>query len=102
LLAVFFAFLGARESRAERIALGYFGIRGIGTLFYLFYAVSHGFKEDALVAPMISLAVLISIGFYGLTGAAAMRRLERRGFSCRDDESFDGHMKCQSGQPRIF
>lgn len=30
---------------------------------------------------MITLAVLISIGVYGLTGAAAMRMLDRKHFS---------------------
>jgi NhaP-type Na+/H+ or K+/H+ antiporter len=80
-LATFFAFWGAPESWRERTALGYFGIRGIGTLYYLFYTMSRGSAEDTRLAPMITLAVLISIGVYGLTGVAGMRMLDRKHFS---------------------
>jgi NhaP-type Na+/H+ or K+/H+ antiporter len=76
-LAVFIGFLGSEETRNERVALGYFGIRGIGTLFYLFYALSHGAAEYAFLAPVIALVVLISITVYGLTGSGVMNKLEK-------------------------
>ncbi len=76
-IAVFVAFLGSGASRAERLTLGYFGIRGIGTLFYFFYALSHGAKDVALLSPIIALSVLISIAVYGLTGGAVMSWLEK-------------------------
>jgi sodium/hydrogen antiporter len=76
-IAVYIGFLGSCTTSAERVALGYFGIRGVGTLFYLFYSLAHGATDGAVVAPLVSLLVLISIAVFGVTGAAVMARLEK-------------------------
>ena len=39
-LATFAAFLGAATARPERLAIGYFGVRGLGSLFYAAYAAN--------------------------------------------------------------
>jgi NhaP-type Na+/H+ and K+/H+ antiporter len=40
-LAVLLGLLGARASRVQRGLISWFGIRGIGSLYYLMYAITH-------------------------------------------------------------
>ncbi len=75
-LAVFVGFIRSRQTLPERVATGYFGIRGLGTLFYLFYARGNGASKETLNSVII-LTVLISIVVYGVSGDAVMSALDR-------------------------
>ncbi len=50
---------------AQRMILGWFGIRGIGSIYYLWYALRHGLPSAAaselanLVLPVVALSVLL-------------------------------------------
>ena len=57
--------LGSRTSRAQRSLTAWFGIRGIGSVYYLAYAVEHGLPADlslrlaALVFTTIAASALV-------------------------------------------
>ncbi len=63
----------------ERAAVAFFGIRGLGSFYYLAYALNEARFEgpDALWA-VLALTVLLSIGLHGVTVTPAMRWLDSR------------------------
>jgi len=61
--------------------IGWFGIRGIGSLYYLSYAIVHGLRGDA-ASRLVSITlwiVVISIVIHGVSVTPIMRRYTRRG-----------------------
>ena len=72
------ALLPLRGSLLERASMGAFGIRGLGTLFYLAYAATEGTFEGLEAIWRISiLAILLSIFVHGTLAPLAMGRIER-------------------------
>lgn len=68
-VAVLAGLLGCRADGKERALISWFGIRGIGSLYYLTYAVNHGLSP-ALSRELISIAltaVAVSIVIHGIT-----------------------------------
>jgi NhaP-type Na+/H+ or K+/H+ antiporter len=66
-------------SRHESLLVAWFGIRGVGSLYYLFYAVHHG-VDDALAEQLVGLVlpiVALSICIHGATAGPLMARYER-------------------------
>ena len=63
----------------ERLAISFFGIRGIGSLYYLAYALSKGdFDAEAQQFwAFVGLVVAMSIVVHGATTAPLMNRLDR-------------------------
>ncbi|WP_445155495.1 cation:proton antiporter [Arthrobacter sp. Hor0625] len=63
----------------ERIAIAFFGIRGIGSLYYLAFALGHGnFGAQAQeLWAFVALVVAMSIVLHGATTAPVMNRLDR-------------------------
>jgi NhaP-type Na+/H+ or K+/H+ antiporter len=56
-----------------------FGVRGVGTLFYLTYALSAGqFTQPATLWRVVGLVVIASIVLHGIGATPAMRLLDRR------------------------
>ena len=51
LLSVWIAMLGSRVPLRRRLLIGWIGIRGIGTLNYLAYALTHGLDEHQSMLP---------------------------------------------------
>ena len=71
---------GTPTDTGQRWLMGWFGIRGIGSLYYLSYAQSHGVSSDTaeeLAALTIS-TVAISIVLHGVTARPILARYERR------------------------
>jgi NhaP-type Na+/H+ or K+/H+ antiporter len=60
---------GSRTSRVQWRLIGWFGIRGIGSLYYLFYVLHHGLHPDlAYRLTALTLAVVaVSIIVHGLS-----------------------------------
>jgi NhaP-type Na+/H+ or K+/H+ antiporter len=59
--------------------VGWFGVRGIGSLYYLMYAIQHGLPED-LALELIQLtliAVALSILVHGISVKPLMSRFLR-------------------------
>ncbi len=68
-----------RTSWPIRGMVGWFGVRGIGSLYYLMYAIQHGLPED-LALELIQLtliAVSLSILFHGTSVKPLMSRFWR-------------------------
>lgn len=64
-LSVWLGLIGAPVSRDQRILISWFGIRGIGSIYYLMYAINHGLKGGlaeeivALTLTMVAVSVVI-------------------------------------------
>jgi NhaP-type Na+/H+ or K+/H+ antiporter len=59
--------------------VGWFGVRGIGSLYYLMYAIQHGLPED-LALDLVGLtliAVTLSILVHGISVKPMMSRFLR-------------------------
>ncbi|WP_107765981.1 cation:proton antiporter [Nocardioides terrigena] len=67
--------------RGERMAVAFFGVRGVGSLFYLAYATSHEHVPDEpWLWSTVAFTVIVSVLLHGVTATPAMARLdERRG-----------------------
>jgi NhaP-type Na+/H+ or K+/H+ antiporter len=63
----------------ERIAISFFGIRGIGSLYFLAYALGKGqFGDQAdYLWAIVGLVVAASVVLHGATTAPVMQRLDR-------------------------
>lgn len=73
--AVFLGTLGAQLPRREEALIGWFGIRGIGSVFYLMYALRSG-VEAPLAQDLLSITlatVVASILGHGLSARPLMR-----------------------------
>ncbi len=73
--------LGWSGDRGEKLTLSFFGIRGVGSIYYLAYGINHMPVGDAAhLWAIVGLIVLFSILLHGLTVTPIMRSLdERRG-----------------------
>jgi NhaP-type Na+/H+ or K+/H+ antiporter len=76
----FLALVRAPLTPVQRGLIGWFGIRGIGSLYYLSYAFSHGLGGAAAreLADLTLTAVAISIILHGVSAQPAMQWYERR------------------------
>lgn len=84
-LAVYLGLLGTPVKGAQRRLMGWFGIRGIGSLYYLLYAISHDI-ETALAQRLLSLTlavVIASVIAHGISVTPLMKRYEARKTSRR-------------------
>jgi len=65
--------------RGQCLTVGWFGIRGIGSLYYLSYAVTHGLLPDEteVIISLVISVVALSILIHGLSTQPLLRRYER-------------------------
>lgn len=89
-LAGWIGLIGAPHSRRERALVAFFGIRGIGSFYYLAYGLNHGdfHRWDRLWA-ITGFVVLCSILVHGVTATPLMARIDawRRRERLREDEA---------------
>lgn len=78
--AVAAGLLGTPVNSTQRRLMGWFGIRGIGSLYYLLYAISHKIEPDLAERLLsITLAVVVaSVVAHGISVTPLMKRYERR------------------------
>lgn len=70
--------VGSGLPRRERAAIAIFGVRGIGSFYYLAFAFNHGaFEREESLWAVVSLVVLLSVLLHGLSAKPAMRWLDR-------------------------
>ena len=70
---------GRREAADEKAVIAFFGIRGLGSVYYLAYALGQApFEAPDLLWSAMGLIVLISIVLHGVTVTPVMRYLDRR------------------------
>lgn len=75
--AVWIGLAGARVRPIQRHLIAWFGIRGIGSLYYLAYALNHGLgarPEAELVTGLTLGVVVVSIVVHGLSSTPLLRR----------------------------
>ena len=78
-LVAWISLIGRKEPATERAIIAFFGIRGIGSVYYLAYALGRAPMEDAdLLWTAASLVILISIGLHGMTVTPVMHIVDRR------------------------
>jgi NhaP-type Na+/H+ or K+/H+ antiporter len=78
-LSVALGLAGSAASGNQRLLIGWFGIRGIGSLYYLMYAINHGLPSgiaDQLTALTLSV-VVASIVVHGVSVTPLMAMYER-------------------------
>jgi NhaP-type Na+/H+ or K+/H+ antiporter len=66
--------------RGERILISWFGIRGVGSIYYLMYAINHGLSEP-LAKELIAITlttVAASIVLHGISVTPLMSRYARQ------------------------
>ncbi|WP_262923027.1 cation:proton antiporter domain-containing protein [Hymenobacter cellulosilyticus] len=72
----------ARSSRvtlAERVIISFFGIRGIGSIFYLAFALTKAdFPEARQLWSILGFTMLVSISLHGILATPVMNWLDRR------------------------
>ncbi len=79
-LSVWLGLLGTRTTRTQRRLIAWFGIRGIGSIYYLMYSIEHHLdKETAERLTAITLTVVaVSIIVHGISVTPLMKRYEER------------------------
>ena len=78
-LSVALGLAGSSVSANQRLLIGWFGIRGIGSLYYLMYAINHGLPAglaDKLTSLTLSV-VVASIVVHGISVTPLMSMYER-------------------------
>ena len=80
-LAVWIGLLGARRVEpVQRLLISWFGIRGIGSVYYLMYAENHGLP-DGVARPILSLVlttIAVSVVVHGTSVTPLMAWYRRR------------------------
>ena len=78
--AVLIGLVGTRVDRSQRRLMAWFGIRGIGSVYYLMYAISHGLDEPTAQHLLsVTVAVVVaSVVAHGISVTPLMHRYERR------------------------
>jgi NhaP-type Na+/H+ or K+/H+ antiporter len=75
-LTSWFSLAGAGVPAAERSVISFYGIRGLGSVYYLAYAVQKGeFEQTELLWSTLAFIILISILLHGATVTPVMARL---------------------------
>ncbi|RYE57896.1 MAG: sodium:proton antiporter [Rhizobiaceae bacterium] len=70
--------LGYRADRVEKLTIAFFGIRGVGSIYYLAYGLNHiDVSNPDRLWGIVGLVVLFSILLHGLTVTPIMRSLDR-------------------------
>ncbi|HRF12411.1 MAG TPA: cation:proton antiporter [Candidatus Accumulibacter phosphatis] len=79
-LSVWLGLLGAAVSRDQRLLISWFGIRGIGSIYYLMFALNHGLSgpvvDQAITLTLTTVAV--SIVIHGISVTPLMNLYTRR------------------------
>lgn len=69
---------GLKAPLSEKLTMAFFGIRGVGSIYYLAYGFNHApFEGAERLWAICGLIVLMSILLHGLTVTPIMRRLDR-------------------------
>ena len=71
--------IGQNISFREKLAISFFGIRGIGSFYYLSFALTKAFfPDEELLWSIAGLIVLVSVLVHGILAAPVMRHLDLR------------------------
>ncbi|HET6693162.1 MAG TPA: cation:proton antiporter [Pedococcus sp.] len=69
---------GSRLERRERLVTAFFGVRGIGSIYYLAYALGlASFPEERWLWSTVAFTIVLSVVVHGMAVTPVMRGLER-------------------------
>jgi NhaP-type Na+/H+ or K+/H+ antiporter len=79
-LAGWLGLLGGKTGPRERVVLSFFGVRGIGSLYYLSYALAKGeFSAEAdRLWAIVGLVICLSVFIHGAAAGPVINALDRR------------------------
>ena len=78
-LSGWISLLGRDQALDEKAVISFFGIRGLGSAYYLAYGLGHAkFEQPELLWSTTGLIVLVSILLHGTTVTPVMRYLDRQ------------------------
>jgi sodium/hydrogen antiporter len=79
-VAVWVGLIGARTAEQQKALTAWFGIRGIGSIYYLMFAVSHGLPVPLArnLIVLVLVVVATSIVFHGISVTPIMKRYASR------------------------
>lgn len=79
-VAVYVGLIGSRTTPAQRRLIAWFGIRGIGSVYYLTYAMQHGLPEaqSRPMAALVLTVVAVSVVVHGVSVTPLMQLYSRR------------------------
>jgi NhaP-type Na+/H+ or K+/H+ antiporter len=85
-LAVWLSLLGTRTTARQRLLIGWLGIRGIGSVYYLAYAMGHGLQGEAAqtMAALVVTVIAISVSAHGLSAQPLLERYGRERAPARE------------------
>lgn len=70
---------GLKADRSEKLTLAFFGIRGVGSIYYLAYGLNHiEVAATQRLWGLVGVVILCSIVLHGLTVTPIMRSLDRQ------------------------
>lgn len=78
-LSVWLSLLGTPTSARQRALVGWLGIRGIGSVYYLAFAVGHGLGGEAArtMTALVATVVAVSVCVHGVTAQPLLDRYRR-------------------------
>ncbi|HWL72723.1 MAG TPA: cation:proton antiporter, partial [Burkholderiaceae bacterium] len=79
-VAVWLGLAGLSMPRDQKLLIAWFGIRGIGSIYYLMFAMSQGLQASSaqLMASIVLTAVAVSIVFHGISVTPLMNLYSAR------------------------
>ena len=79
-LSVLLGLAGSETSMRVRLIIGWFGVRGIGSIYYLMYAINHGLPRELTrdLIQITSIVVALSILVHGTSVKPLMDKYWRR------------------------
>jgi len=78
-IASYWALLGTSTPFKEKLAISFFGIRGMGSIYYLAFAFGEvEFEQQDALWAIIAFTILISVVLHGLTATPVMDRLRSK------------------------
>lgn len=94
-LAGWISLAGLACPPTERAVISFFGIRGLGTIYYLAYAIqAQKFESLDIVWSTAALTITISIVLHGVTVTPIMRLIDRRqrsGIAAKESKKLSKH-----------
>jgi sodium/hydrogen antiporter len=85
-VSVFVGLAGSRATWRTQSMIAWFGVKGVGSLYYLMYAIQHGVEEDLAVTLISVVLVVVAISVF-LHGVSALPLLRLYAHGERQPES---------------
>jgi len=78
-IACYLALLGNSTALKEKLAISFFGIRGMGSIYYLAFALGEvNFEQQDVLWAIVAFTILISIILHGLTAKPVMEDINSK------------------------